>query len=359
MTTVMKAKGTTSSLGSLPTDAAGKFAGQLQILGLEDLKKHLGDKWKKHYTTIHLAIHNIISTHLGPRDLSVLVGEDNYLIVFADADEKTAKQISHRIARAVRKALVGEKNSQLIKVRTQVGKVQKTDINDLAFAPLEEPENVSASPSADTTTPIPTDGVSFKVAIKKALNSLRSAQKPYEIGFYPIWNMQHEVLVGYAMAPFYRNGMGQTFHGHAVLHEGSSDAAYQRLDVNLLESKIKMAAELYQNSFTSLLLTQIHYRTLSSAAGRDEIMSTVREIPTFLQKTLMVEVVGIPENTPPSSVAKRAGSLSSFFRALTVQVPRLDYPVEDCAAMKASAIAFSPPPNMKTADFLKIGRAHV
>lgn len=351
MAAVKKAKGPTSSSGLLPTDAAGKFAGQMQILGLGRLKMRIGKSWEKHHKTIHLAIDNIISTHLGPQDLATLVGEDHYILVFAHADEKEAQQISSKIARAVCTALVGEENSQLIKVRTQVGEVQKTEIGDIVFAPLAEPEDVSSSPSVQAT-PTSTDGLSFKAAVKKVINSRKSAEKPYEIGFYPIWNMRHEVLVGYAMLPLRRNGLGQTIREHGVLSEGSPDAAYQQLDVNLLESKIEMAAELYQNAFTSLLLTQIHYRTLSSAAGREEIMNTVREIPAFLKKTLMVEIVGIPDNTPPSIVAQRAGSLSSFFRALTIRIPRLDYPVEDCVAMKASAIAFSPPPKMKTADLL-------
>ncbi|PCJ69944.1 MAG: hypothetical protein COA62_10650 [Rhodobiaceae bacterium] len=355
MTAVKKAKSPAASRGLLPTDATGKFAGQMQILGLESLRRRIGQSWEKHHKTIHLAIDNIISTHLGPQDLATIVGEDHYILIFAHADEKEAKQISFKIAQAVCAALVGEENSQLIKVRTQVGTVQKTDIGDIVFAPLAEPEEISAPPSAEAE-PVSIDGPAFKVAVKKVVNSRKNAQKSYEIGFYPIWNMRHEVLVGYAMLPLRRNGLGQTIREHAVLNEGASDTDHQRLDVNLLESKIEMAAELYQNSFTSLLLTQIHYRTLSSAAGREEVMNTVREIPTFLQKTLMVEIVGIPDNTPPSIVTQRAGSLSSFFRALTIRIPRLDYPVEDCVAMKASAVAFSLSPKMKNADLLNGAR---
>lgn len=348
---VRREKAINTMSAPLPTDMQGKFAGQIQILGLTGLREQLGSEWAKFRTTIRVAIENIISTHTGPRDSAMPIGEDHYLMVFAGADINEAKRKSLQIAEAVRKVLLGQSEAERIKVQAKLGRVAKTYSDDIVFVETE-PLEIPSSP-VESIPPVKAPQVRNRSAIAKMrIKEEPLKQNDYDIGFHPIWNVQHEVMVGYAVVPHIQRANGVMVYEHAVLKEGARDEEIVALDCQLLRTQIDMAAELYRNAFATLLLSQIHYRTLSSTAGRNAVLEIARQVPPFLKKTLMVEINGIPENTPPSTIAQRAGGFSSFFRALTVRVPRLDYPVSDCAATSATVISFKVPEKMAPDTFL-------
>ena len=70
---------------SLPTDAQGRFAGQLQLIGLSRLRMHLGGNWEKNQPKIHVTVENIISTNLRPKDISTRIGQDHYILYLTKA----------------------------------------------------------------------------------------------------------------------------------------------------------------------------------------------------------------------------------------------------------------------------------
>jgi hypothetical protein len=345
---------------SLAVDACGRFAGQLQLVGLSRLRQHLGANWEKYRPKIHTAVENIISTHLSPKDMSSSVGQDHYILIF---DEHTtpdqAEEISIKIAQTIRQVFIGESHSDLIEVRSQVGQIQQTELDDIIFAPLKDRPAQLASEVMTKHDPIKSLALKEEQAKKaeaaklalaekiakeaKAKNFATKAQAPYEIEYLPFWNIHNEILTGYAVMAVRHRAVGPPILEHNVLQAGSTVADIQKLDAQLLKSQIEVGAELYQNDFTSLLTTHVHFDTLSCAKGREEILTIARQIPAALKPIVMIEIVGIPDHTPPSTVQQRAAGLNTLFRALTVRLPRLDFPVSDCVAMGATAVAFQIP----------------
>jgi len=344
---------------ALPTDACGQFAGQLQILGFGKLRRHLGAKWPKYKSKIHVAVENIISTNLGPKDMSSRVGQDHYILIFDDSTTpEQAEETSLNIARKIREVFVGESQSDLIEVKSQVGKIQQTDLNDIIFAPLPDrpakladkkdaelqkakpAEEVKTKRSSEKVSAVDNDLATRMLAVSKIEEKRRSL---YEIEYVPFWNIHNEVLTGYAVTAVSRKAVGPPILEHNVLRAGATQADIQKLDTHLLKTQIEVAAELYQNDFTSLLTSQVHFDTLSSASGREEVLKIARQIPASLKPILMIEIVGIPDHTPPSTVAQRTSGLNTLFRALTVRIPKLDFAIADCVAMGATAVAYQIP----------------
>jgi len=333
---------------------------------------HLGGNWEKFQPKIHMTVENIISTNLRPKDISTRIGQDHYILIF---DESTtpeqAEAISLKIGQKIRQVFIGESESSLIEVKSQVGMIQKNDLNDIIFVPDESRPATLASAEASPTPEIGAamkaqiarllkkeeatkQGLKTKTAISINANNIQAKRKSsYEVEFVPFWNIHNEVLTGYAVTPVARRNGRAPLLEHNVLSAGAEARDFLKLDTHLLKSMIEVAAELYQNDFTSLLTTQVHFETLSCANGRSEILSIARQIPASLKSILMIEVVGIPDHTPPSTVLQRASGLNTLFRVLTIRVPRLDFPAADCVAMGATAISYKIPPKYSLSTLLQ------
>ncbi len=352
---------TSDMRAKLPAEVLGKFAGQIMVLGISGFRDQVGSEWAGRQITIRKAIENITSKNLGPNDTILPIRKDRYLIVFPDSNHAQATQTVKQIHDAVQRVLVGEDETNQIHIRTQVGKIEKRPSGQIVFKPREldvpsqEEEKAERPRSTRVTQPAQFRGPD-KSAFNASMQRLEDAHKQqdaYEIVYFPIWDIRHEVLIGYAVMPLVLKGTGEVFGAHQVLSPNATDRDFVELDIHLLQTQIEMAAEFHQNAFTSLLSSQLHYRTLSSPEGQREVMDIVSKIPPVLKRTLMLQVVGIPEGTPPSTVARRAGSLGNFVGALIIRIPRLDFPVADCVAMKATAVCYKVPEKLKRDEFLQ------
>ncbi len=336
----------------LPADAIGKLAGQMKVLGLSGLRKKLGENWDAHRDTIRTAIENITSKHLSEQDTVLPVQDGNFLIIFASANAAEAEEISCQISSAICKVLIGDDASKLIRVTTEIGRIEQTTDGKLTFQTVDKAPQDSAVAKRSQPSPQRQEPKSKDAPRRHLVPTEKLKEKTYKIAYYPIWNMRREILIGYGLVPVVKEGNDNSLTEHAVLPAGATDEDVTKLDTHLLKTQIKMAKELHRNAFKSLLLSQLHFRTLSCTQGRQEVMNIVSDIPETLKNTLMLEIVGIPEGTPPSTVAQRAGSLSGAVGALTIRIPQLDYPVADCVDMKATAVAYKIPAKINQEDFL-------
>ena len=350
-----------STLAGLPRETDGRIAGQLQILGFDNLREHLGAEWEKCRRTVHIAAENIISTHLGPGDISTRIGGDHYLIVFANTDPGHGEEITAKIAKKICAVLIGRENSGLIKVETSVGKVENAGSPTASITPT------TATPKKLVTAPAATQSADGKIvspttALAASLNKAKAHRhKEYTIGYYPIWNMKHDVMIGFAVLPYISKGAGPLLEGHDVLGDAPSEARICELDVNMLRAQLEMAAELYSNDFATLLLTQIHYSTLQNNHALQKLYEVAKEIPPFLKKTLMVELLDLPDTNLTSAAVQRIAGLSRFFRTVVIRVPSLSYPITNCTDMKATCVAYKVPPGTSPEKLLTEGRkfAHI
>ncbi len=345
-----------ASNADLPSDATGKLAGQMKIIGLSGLKKQLGKHWDARLSTIRSAIENITSKYLTANDVVLPVGEDHYVIIFGSDDPAEADRVSGQIAAALSRVLVGDDATKLIKVRADVGKIEPAKNGKPKFKSTKKLTPVCDGDIdfMEESSPSQTSGEdATPCALAEPAPQPRKARKPvYEIGHFPIWNMQQEALVGYALLPIIEKETGDALTEHDVLPADSSDAEVARLDTHLLQAQIKTAADHYRKSTRSLLLSQLHYRTLSLTPVFERIMKIVSEVPDVIKKTLMLEIIGLTDSSTPALIAQRACMLGNAVGALTIRVPSLHFSIADCVAMKATAVAYQMPPDVNLVNFL-------
>ena len=354
---------------------AQKYPGQMQILAFADLKNQMGDRWDQSKPTVHATVEQILASELGPWDFSTLIGQDNYLIIYGEDDVNAAETTSRQIGKRVKAGLGGKITSQLMDVRPKGGKLEQQVLEDTA---LEQPGTEQASTplhntkrrfsektTAWTEIPKTTQGRSNSDKMKVLDETVQAADskwsEKYKTGYVPFWNAKREVLAGYAIIPYKGNGKSHFVSGYDLIGPQGSPANFLKIDAHMLQSQIEVCGELYRNAFTSLLATQLHFQTLSTATGRKEIQRIARDIPESLKQFLMVQIVGIPEHTPPTSLAQRLVGLPALFRALTIRIPSANYSISACAGMGATTVAYEVNPRQSAAslrtDAKKIIRA--
>ncbi len=289
---------------------------------------------------INTKIQKMLLSEVGPWDLAVGVGSDGFLISFDQDDPARATEASKHIVQKIDAALDSPCRSQLIDIRARDGALHQTVLATQGKAPKKAPaewvplESTSSKDKEANSSPKDTE---------PALAQDASQPAKYETGYAPMWNIRNEVLMGFAVLPIIRMDEGTDTYGHTVLGTSPTPSNLQALDTEMLRTQINTAAELLPKNFTSLLVSQIHFGTLSSSAGRKEILEIAQQIPPHMKGILMASIVGIPESTPASTLAQRLSGLSKYFRAVSITIPNSSFPVAACAATGATSVSYKIP----------------
>lgn len=88
--------------------APSLVAGKLQLVGLEDVRKSLGDKWPAIAERAFAIAEKTIQRHLRPGDIFRKSTEDGFLVLFSQLSETEAQFKARAIADEIRERLTGE-----------------------------------------------------------------------------------------------------------------------------------------------------------------------------------------------------------------------------------------------------------
>mgnify|MGYP003629972090 FL=1 len=277
-----------------------------------------------------LGIERAITSELSSWDLVLPVGRDSFLILFDKDDVDTAARKAEIVSQKIRAAAVGQFVSQLVDIRPQGGKLMRTVVAENA-APAHG-QSAEAENRSCAEKPIGENG-----------------STDFEVGYAPMWNIRNEVLMGYAVLPVIRNTLEGDLYGRKVLGASTQAEQLYALDTQMLKTQIDTAEALLPKNFTSLLVSQIHFDTLSSSTSRKAILEIAKKIPPHMKGNLMVSIVDIPASTPSSTLAQRISGLSEYFRAVSITIPNSDFPIAACAAMGATSVSYRILPDLSNA----------
>lgn len=275
-------------------------------------------------------IESAIASDLSPWDMVLPVGRDSFLVLFDRDDVDTAARKSKQVTQKIERAGVGKFESQLVDIRQQGGNLVRDVV--METTPSSNDQSGNAEKKGLSEAPAQTD-----------VNS------DFEIGYAPMWNIRNEVLMGYAVLPVIRDTKEGEIYGRHVLGPSSDTERLHALDTKMLHTQIETAETLLPKNFTSLLVSQIHFDTLSSSASRKTILEIAKNIPPYMKGSLMASIVDIPASTPSSTLAQRVSGLSEYFRAVSINIPNSDFPVAACAAMGATSVSYRIPADLSNA----------
>jgi hypothetical protein len=332
----------------------GVLGANLQVLGLASLRKKVGAQWPSVRTVIHTAVEHILGKALTPHDCFVRVGDDLYVIAFDDTDSVSTARRTAEIGAAIVKQLLGDEGGIGVSVQMLGGRLTLNHDGNVVFTEEQaevpgraaegEPDRVEW---ASRQTPAAKDDNTEEIdrLIREASDihesKLRAASEtaearvadapkadpavhrdkavfPYTIGFAPIWDARKKAITTYAVLPHRRTNAGWRF-GHDVLGSLPGVDEILELDVACLRAAIRETASSYKNNRAVLVLSQVHYWSISSKSGLTLLLKECARIPEFLRKYVAIQVVGMPAEISMSAAATALSMLHRHVRLIAAR----------------------------------------
>jgi len=94
-------------LNRLASDRAPLVAGKIQVLDIESIRAHFGERWPSVADRVHERIEAVLRRHLSAKDLFTRYGQLHYILIFADVAGDEAKAKAVVLGREVRRAVLG------------------------------------------------------------------------------------------------------------------------------------------------------------------------------------------------------------------------------------------------------------
>ncbi len=101
------ASGDLKPAGSAPAAPVQVVAGRMQLVGLDAVREALGAKWEQRRDSILELAEGVLKRRLGSRDIWRLHGEDGFVVVFADTDERASRFKAQAIGEEIKEMLIG------------------------------------------------------------------------------------------------------------------------------------------------------------------------------------------------------------------------------------------------------------
>lgn len=295
-------------------------AGSVHLIGLDEIRKELGDRWASVNERVHVYAERMFKKVLSPRDVWFRYGEDHYIIVFAQADRRSAQLTCSKVMESLHQALLGHADTRRITVKTAVVDVgggvalDTARLADLLKDAAHGPKGAAAAspPTADGAVPVAEARRPHWTEMPA--DTITPQHRP-KVLFRPVFDVKHKVVSTHccrtdADTARYLNLMDS--------FDPEREEAVFDLDMETLSLAVSTYNELYANKFRYAQTIPVHFGTLASSRRRREYIQACRMIPRVLMPFLAFELDGLPAGVPYGRLAEIVAMLRPFARAAMV-----------------------------------------
>jgi len=297
-------------------------AGQVHLLGLEEIKRELGEKWPALRERVLDTLDKIVARHIGVNDVFFSRSEEEHIIVFSNRSQKVARLISAKILQELTDRYLGSADMNKIFVKTAVGRVkgnllfEKTSINDIF-------EEVLPAPVAGE---VPENSkIKKRFFVKK--------NRPYEVVYKPIWDARNEVMSTYMVNVQHIDSSSGVRLAYDVLSDPTDVEAMIVLDKEVLAETIDMMNDLFLNNFRAIFSIPVCYETLFNWDRLKDFLSHLQIIPPDLYKYISFVLVDFPAGVPEVKMRPIVSNLLHYSGAVAMtsrKIPRTTIYYRNC-----------------------------
>ncbi|MBM3573055.1 MAG: hypothetical protein FJX52_11995 [Alphaproteobacteria bacterium] len=268
--------------------AGAAVAGNVQLIGLDDIKRHFGETWPSIRDAAHKAAEDIIRSHLTALDMFAPIKDESYILLFGELDRAGAEAKAKQIAAEITRRLCGEvEGGALVTVRKLVLEVErpKDGFKSIAevHASFERAETKAAAQARQESARIGT-GIQF--------------------GYWPTLNLSKRLIAIYDCNIMRRADVGYMLVGDDAYPPDATGEVAAALDVVALDAAHQGLKQIEQQGKRAVLLLPVHYETLAFRSFRDRYMQGVRAFPESAQRNLAFHVLGLPDGLPQTRLVE-------------------------------------------------------
>jgi hypothetical protein len=275
---------------------------RLSLVGLGDLRAHLGDRWPELSERVHSLAQVVIARHLTQGDVFDAHGDDGYVVLFAQLTKLEADFKCRVIAKEIAAKLLGSDWDRLAAVdgvSIEIGRqaVATGDFDQALSAaiargapmPREDPRSPappSPAPSARAITPstrpirpaAPMQHTeSARIVVEKPQAAAPAAPEQGE-GYDPIWDFRVQALLHFRLS-------------QRAVDDDLAEAAAAELDFASLSKVLFDLEQLTRLGRRLPVVCPVNASTINHKAWRDQSVRMLRDFPAPLLKLVTLEVM--------------------------------------------------------------------
>jgi PAS domain S-box-containing protein len=283
---------------------AAIVAGKVQLVGLEDVRDKLGDRWREVSTSVLTLAEHILRRYLGPDDACHRTADDGFLVCFADLSEAEAQSKAQAVAEEIRATLIGVA-PEMASARVE-GFAAKVSIE-------------SSESGSDEAIIQALEGRLSRERKRlegAALETLRSGLVSAQILFQRVRTDTNQV------APFTMVRLPKPLESSLGTLQalGRPDYGLEAELLLLTGAAERLLSELTSNR-TDVILVPVRLSTLVQRRDAERWLQIARSMAQPGKRRLVVEITELVRDTARSRMTDLVMMISSLCRAVSFELP--------------------------------------
>ncbi len=302
------------------------IAGRVQLLGLEEIKASLGDRWERRSEVIYSLAERIIKKRLGQGDVCQRGNDGTFTICFAKLSESDAAFKARHIAEEIHATILGKEFgeddadfaaevSELLKdISGENGEAPALAVEGEAHAVELGVEEVSGS---DDLIGLLTSRL--EAAAKKSKNTERATMiavaEDSTLVLHTFEDQKGE-MTPFQLATF--DKAAQDKIDALRSYRPASHDLVRDLDVLLLS---KVAEEIFRRppGKNIVLVVNIHFSTIDNKQRLEQLKKLCGALTEPARAAMIFNIIDIPATLLPAKVAEQFHGVRHFCRAMMAQ----------------------------------------
>jgi hypothetical protein len=294
-------------------------AGNVQMLGFEQLKTRLGPHWPKLRDRVHGLAEAIIQKHLAAGDLYLKANDERLIVLFDRLPRLEAEAKARTIAAELDQQLGADsEHGHLIEVRAVAVELDPAaSIKAMMSPPALLKTLDQAERECETRE---------REAFAKVAGALR-------IAYWPVAHLRKRLISMYDAA------IPELANGAKPESPGGTGTFFAELDRFALSRAGEVLARAHQPRHKAVLIAPIHYDTLSARSHRNRYVETCKALPKGSARRLLLQIVDLPVGTPQARLHQLLSIVGPFFAGFIFRVPASFRPSELLTGLRLRGFA--------------------
>lgn len=290
-------------------------SGKLQIISLAKVRRRAGKNWAGLQNIVFDCAERAIAERLTPHDLSMRFQDENYVLLFGEADGAEAAETAAHIARRIQEMLY-ENTSEPIR-SLAIGELVAI-LKPHEFAVQEGLISIKPQPSpAEIGVPV----VEVETyAARPLLEEERQTGLVFQ--YQPIWEVKKDAITSFLCLAGREGAPVEPITGYGKLFEGRPYSETVEADFAVFDRVCRDLRRLEAENKQIMIVCPVHYDTLYRAESFARFTHLCVQLPEHLRKYLILFVWDPPAVFPMKNTFWFIPKLRrKLCRAIYVNVP--------------------------------------
>ncbi|HWA22994.1 MAG TPA: hypothetical protein VG735_11410 [Caulobacterales bacterium] len=288
-------------------------AAQVQVIGLDDIRKAAGADWEKIKDRVRANSMTFLQGCLQRTDIVIPAG-DGFLVIFSAGDERNLASECATVREALNAFYLGDAATARLKAE-----ISQTTLDPRGVAALLR------APQAKVAAPA------------------RAAQ--HRAVFAPAWNAATQALTTYVCKPAYEQGGSMRFGynpGYRTRSLGDR-GRHGELDLRLLETAVQGLTRCLSEGRVCAVGVSIHPSTMTDRSARQALLARLLSVPENTRRYIAPQIAEIEPGTPLMTITDWVGMLRTACKRVTIELHPAERSLDGLGMTGALAVACSIP----------------